>query len=106
VSAVRVSLHPRPTQLRQPLLTSLQDGSNYRAARFGIRRPQREPEPHANSPSLRELKMLARVRRFVQDQSGASAVEYGLVAAGILVAIIAVMQGLGAKLNAALGALN
>jgi len=46
------------------------------------------------------------VKRFVQDRSGASAVEYGLIAAGILVAIVAVMQGLGAKLNAALGALN
>jgi pilus assembly protein Flp/PilA len=50
--------------------------------------------------------MIARVKRFMQDRSGASAVEYGLIAAGILVAIIAVMQGLGAKLNAALGALN
>ena len=50
--------------------------------------------------------MIARVKRFVQDRSGASALEYGLIAAGILVAIIAVMQGLGAKLNAALGALN
>jgi pilus assembly protein Flp/PilA len=50
--------------------------------------------------------MIPRVKRFVQDQSGASAVEYGLIAAGILVSIIAVMQGLGAKLNAALGALN
>ncbi len=50
--------------------------------------------------------MIARVKRFVQDRSGASAVEYGLIAAGILVAIVAVMQGLGAKLNAALGALN
>ena len=50
--------------------------------------------------------MIARAKRFVQDRSGASAVEYGLIAAGILVAIIAVMQGLGAKLNAALGALN
>ena len=50
--------------------------------------------------------MIACVKRFVQDRSGASAVEYGLIAAGILVAIIAVMQGLGAKLNAALGALN
>ena len=46
------------------------------------------------------------MKRFVQDRSGASAVEYGLIAAGILVAIIAVMQGLGAKLNAAIGALN
>jgi pilus assembly protein Flp/PilA len=50
--------------------------------------------------------MIARVRRFLQDRSGASAVEYGLIAAGILVAIITVMQGLGTKLNAALGALN
>jgi pilus assembly protein Flp/PilA len=40
------------------------------------------------------------VKRFVQDESGATAVEYGLVAAGISAAIIAVMQGLGSKLNA------
>jgi pilus assembly protein Flp/PilA len=37
------------------------------------------------------------VKRFLKDQSGATAVEYGLVAAGISVAIIAVMQGLGSK---------
>jgi pilus assembly protein Flp/PilA len=43
--------------------------------------------------------MLNLVKRFVQDESGATAVEYGLVAAGISVAIIAVMQGLGSKLN-------
>jgi pilus assembly protein Flp/PilA len=39
------------------------------------------------------------LKRFVEDESGATAVEYGLVAAGISVAIIAVMQGLGPKLN-------
>jgi pilus assembly protein Flp/PilA len=39
------------------------------------------------------------VKRFLQDESGATAVEYGLVAAGISAAIIAVMQGLGSKLN-------
>jgi len=43
--------------------------------------------------------MINLVKRFVQDESGATAVEYGLVAAGISVAIIAVMQGLGSKLN-------
>jgi pilus assembly protein Flp/PilA len=37
--------------------------------------------------------------RFVKDQSGATAIEYGLIAAGISVAIIAVVQGLGTKLN-------
>lgn len=37
--------------------------------------------------------------RFVKDQSGATAIEYGLIAAGISVAIIAVVQGLGTSLN-------
>ena len=37
--------------------------------------------------------------RFVKDESGATAIEYGLIAAGISVAIIAVVQGLGTKLT-------
>ena len=40
------------------------------------------------------------VTRFVKDESGATAIEYGLIAAGISVAIIAVVQGLGSRLNA------
>ena len=36
---------------------------------------------------------------FAKDESGATAIEYGLIAAGISVAIIAVVQGLGSKLN-------
>jgi pilus assembly protein Flp/PilA len=39
------------------------------------------------------------VRRFMRDESGATAIEYGLIAAGISVAIIAVVNGLGTKLN-------
>jgi pilus assembly protein Flp/PilA len=39
------------------------------------------------------------VSRFVRDESGATAIEYGLIAAGISVAIIAVVNGLGTKLN-------
>jgi pilus assembly protein Flp/PilA len=38
--------------------------------------------------------------QFIDDTSGATAIEYGLIAAGISVAIIAVVQGLGSKLNA------
>ncbi len=38
--------------------------------------------------------------RFVKNESGATAIEYGLIAAGISVAIIAVVNGLGTKLNA------
>lgn len=37
--------------------------------------------------------------RFLKDESGATAIEYGLIAAGISVAIIAVVQGLGSKLK-------
>ena len=39
------------------------------------------------------------VKRFAKDESGATAIEYGLIAAGISVAIIAVVQGLGTKLT-------
>lgn len=38
--------------------------------------------------------------RFVNDESAATAIEYGLIAAGISVAIIAVVNGLGSNLNA------
>ena len=37
--------------------------------------------------------------RFVKDESGATAIEYGLIAAGISLAIIAVVNGLGTSLN-------
>jgi pilus assembly protein Flp/PilA len=40
------------------------------------------------------------VRSFVRDESGATSIEYSLIAAGISVAIIAVVQSLGSKLNA------
>jgi pilus assembly protein Flp/PilA len=36
---------------------------------------------------------------FLKDDSGATAIEYGLIAAGIAVAIIAVVNGLGSNLN-------
>ena len=36
---------------------------------------------------------------FVADETGATAIEYGLIAAGFSVAIIAVVQGLGTQLN-------
>lgn len=37
--------------------------------------------------------------RFLQDESGATAIEYGLIAAGISVAIIVAVQALGSNLN-------
>jgi pilus assembly protein Flp/PilA len=43
--------------------------------------------------------MLEIVQRFMHCESGATAIEYGLIAAGISVAIIAVVNGLGVKLT-------
>lgn len=37
--------------------------------------------------------------RFLNDDRGATAIEYGLIAAGIAVAIIAVVAGLGTQLG-------
>jgi pilus assembly protein Flp/PilA len=42
--------------------------------------------------------MSAIIMAFAEDESGATAIEYGLIAAGISVAIITVVQGLGTKL--------
>ena len=39
------------------------------------------------------------LRHFWNDENGATAIEYGLIAAGISVAIIATVQGLGTKLT-------
>ena len=38
--------------------------------------------------------------KFAHDESGATAIEYGLIAAGISIAIITVVGSLGTKLNA------
>jgi pilus assembly protein Flp/PilA len=46
------------------------------------------------------------VSRFVKDESGATAIEYGLIAAGISVAIIAVVNGLGSNLNSKFSSIN
>ena len=51
------------------------------------------------SVDLKELSMKNLFVRFMKDDSGATAIEYGLIAAGISVAIIAVVNGLGTKLN-------
>ena len=44
--------------------------------------------------------------RFVKDESGATAIEYGLIAAGISLAIIAAVNGLGTTLNTKFTSIN
>ena len=46
------------------------------------------------------------IARFVKDVSGATAIEYGLIAAGISLAIIAAVNGLGTTLNTKFTSIN
>lgn len=42
---------------------------------------------------------MALIKRFFADQNGATAIEYGLIAAGIALAIITVVNSLGTTMN-------
>jgi pilus assembly protein Flp/PilA len=51
----------------------------------------------STTPMEAELKRI--LKQFLSNESGATAIEYGLIAAGISLAIIAVVNGLGSNLN-------
>ena len=44
--------------------------------------------------------------KFLADEAGATAIEYGLIAAGISIAIIVAVNGLGTNLNAKFTSIN
>jgi pilus assembly protein Flp/PilA len=46
------------------------------------------------------------VTKFLKDESGATAIEYGLIAALVAVVIIAALTTLGTKLNGTFGKVN
>jgi pilus assembly protein Flp/PilA len=46
------------------------------------------------------------LKRFMADESGATAIEYGLIAAGIALAIITVVNNLGTTLNDKFGSIS
>jgi pilus assembly protein Flp/PilA len=48
---------------------------------------------------ISEGDVMSKLKLFLRDQSGATAIEYGLIAAGISVTIIAVVNGLGRQLQ-------
>ncbi len=50
--------------------------------------------------------MTTTLQKFIADESGATAIEYGLIAAGIALAIITVINGLGTKLNTKFGSIS
>jgi pilus assembly protein Flp/PilA len=50
--------------------------------------------------------MRQRLMAFFANESGATAIEYGLIAAGIAVAIIPVIKGLGSNLKGTFGSIS
>ncbi|MBR0975563.1 MULTISPECIES: Flp family type IVb pilin [Bradyrhizobium] len=46
------------------------------------------------------------LKNFLADETGATAIEYGLIAAGIALAIITVVNGMGSKLNTKFGSIS
>jgi pilus assembly protein Flp/PilA len=60
----------------------------------------------SNLSHHRECSMTKLFARFLQDQTGATAIEYGLIASGIALAIIAVVNGLGTTLNTKFTSIN
>jgi pilus assembly protein Flp/PilA len=61
-------------------------------------------QPSSFSPIFSLMQNM--VRKFWEDEIGATAIEYGLIAAGIALAIIAVVNGLGGKLNTKFASIN
>ena len=61
--------------------------------------PRAEPgAAHAHHKNL-EANLKQLFAKFISDESGATAIEYGLIAAGISLVIIAIVNGLGTTLN-------
>jgi pilus assembly protein Flp/PilA len=59
-----------------------------------------------NSPFEIPGETMQTIRRFLADESGATAIEYGLIAAGIALAIIAVVNNLGSTLKLKFGSIS
>jgi len=78
-------------------------GGFERFARFACHLPRRFGLGDARRPALideiEERAMQSLFRRFVREESGATAIEYGLIAAGIAVVIIAAVQLTGTNLT-------
>jgi len=49
---------------------------------------------------------MTKLKQFLADESGATAIEYGLIAAGISLAIISIVNGLGSNLKTKFTAIN
>ena len=60
----------------------------------------------STASNLKEAKLKRKIMEFLSDTSGATAIEYGLIAAGISIAIIVAVNGLGTNLNTMFTSVN
>jgi pilus assembly protein Flp/PilA len=74
--------------------------------RFCVKLASHIDTPRYLQNTPRVFLMSKKLKDFLADESGATAIEYGLIAAGISLAIIAVVNGLGAKLNTKFTSIN
>jgi pilus assembly protein Flp/PilA len=58
-------------------------------------------QPSRSLAILRQENDMPTIRQFLRDEQAATAIEYSLICAGVALAIVATVQGLGSKLNAA-----
>jgi pilus assembly protein Flp/PilA len=50
--------------------------------------------------------MWQRLRAFMKDDTGATAIEYAIIAAGLSIVIVAAVDGIGTKLNTTFGSVS
>ncbi len=55
---------------------------------------------------VRGSHLMSRIIYFFTDESAATAIEYGLIIAGIAIAIIAAVNGIGTQLNTTLASIS
>jgi pilus assembly protein Flp/PilA len=63
---------------------------------LAIQLPEHRAHPSSGADEGKTMKL---VSKFLRDEAGATAIEYGLIAAGISIAIIVAVNGLGTNLN-------
>lgn len=76
-------------QLQNPNVRTLTSGNYCSAVRLN----------EASAPVAYSPDMLLKFSAFIRDQSGATAIEYAIIAAGIALAVIPTVKGIGPKLN-------
>jgi pilus assembly protein Flp/PilA len=64
------------------------------------------PVAEHSTASHQEVELKRILQKFIADESGATAIEYGLIAAGISLAIIAAVNGLGSNVNTKFTSIN